>query len=1043
MLKLARTCFAVFLLLLVNTQLFPQTTTEGKEFWLGFMQNELGGPPVFLEIYISSRQTSQVTVEAPLGDFKQTVTVSPGSTEKVVLPTSEFMPLKEGIKPIGLRVTSDNFVSVYALNKRQSSADATVVLPTTALGKEYIVTAHMEPPGDIIPSSRESNMLIVATEDNTQVEVITTVDTYRGLKKGESNNVTLNAGETYQIKSREDLTGTIVRSVSSNNTDCKKVAVFGGNVFTNVGGCGDARDHLFEQMFPLSTWGQNFLYVPYETRLGGDYIKILAAFDNTKVTLTGGIGTITLDAGESYINKAMDGVRKITSDKPISFSQFSRSRSCDKTNSDPFYIVVSPLEQRIQQATFHAFDVEDIDRYFLTLIKLSSDESDVLLDGVNIKNRFSSFQAAAYASIEIQQGSHTLEAPDGVIAFIYGYGSQESFGYSAGVALENLNVKIELGAENASPDLSEICINETIDFSVFIKAGPDVPDYSIFEWDLGDGNKAYGAQINHQYKEPGEYEVFLLASDGLGNCSTQDLIARKFIVKDSAPEELVGPQSVCPATEGVVYQVTGDEGNSYSWGIEGGVIVSSSVGSTVTVNWGDSNENAALYVVTTNSLGCEGERVTFPIRVNPNLQPAIPQSEGSNHKEVCFSDRQRVKYFTPKTPGSSYQWFVNGGSFTPDTDINSNEVFIDWGNSSFGEVWYREFNEKLSDCEGFSDKLQVKVLKEVTVSPEVFDVLCKGESNGSIVLNIAGGKGGAYEVTWDNGMQGESISGLSSGNYIATVTDELGCSTVSSIYVNEPDPLFANIEVIPSFCYQENSGGAKVEVQGGTPFQAGNYSFLVEGNGVSNVFSSGDISGLGKGEYTITITDRNGCSISQNIEVSEPSPLQFDMEAFIKVPVCPDESNGRTFIDAKGGTPDYSFYWSNNPNVASTEGSGFAKGTYTVKLVDSNGCEKSMTFDISEREPRIFIPNAFSPNNDGENDIFMPQADCSSGFMMQVYNKWGAVVYTTTNVEEGWDGTYLGKPAAVGNYSYLIFYSGVVNNRPFEETYRGSFNLIR
>lgn len=89
-------------------------------------------------------------------------------------------------------------------------------------------------------------------------------------------------------------------------------------------------------MFPLSTWGQNFLYVPYETRLGGDYIKILAAFDNTKVTLTGGIGTITLDAGESYINKAMDGVRKITSDKPISFSQFSRSRSCDKTNSDPF-----------------------------------------------------------------------------------------------------------------------------------------------------------------------------------------------------------------------------------------------------------------------------------------------------------------------------------------------------------------------------------------------------------------------------------------------------------------------------------------------------------------------------------------------------------------------------------------------------------------------------------------------------------------------------------------------------------------------------------
>lgn len=74
--------------------------------------------------------------------------------------------------------------------------------------------------------------------------------------------MTLDAGQMYHIKSNEDLTGTSVRAVSSGNNDCKNIAVFGGNVFTNVGGCGPARDHLLEQMFPLSTWGENFYSFP-------------------------------------------------------------------------------------------------------------------------------------------------------------------------------------------------------------------------------------------------------------------------------------------------------------------------------------------------------------------------------------------------------------------------------------------------------------------------------------------------------------------------------------------------------------------------------------------------------------------------------------------------------------------------------------------------------------------------------------------------------------------------------------------------------------
>ncbi|WP_420387148.1 PKD domain-containing protein [Roseivirga sp.] len=1038
--------------ILFTVKAFAQVTTEGKDFWLAFMENEVNGTAVVLEIYLSSKTTAEVLVEAPLNGFSQTVTVQPGTTSVVTLPTGDFLPLEERKYRTGIHVTSDVDISVYALNKRQYSADAAVILPVNALGKEYYVTAHAEPPGDIVTSSRESLMMVVGIQDDTEVEITPSVQTSRGAQAGVPFTINLNAGEVYHIKAAGptlDLTGTYVRSVSTNSDDCKNIAVFGGNVFTNVGGCGAARDHLLEQMFPVSTWGLNFLFVPYQSRFGGDYIKIIAAEDGTEVIIDGE-PLIQLDAGEYYVNKALTGTRTITSNKPISLAQFSRSQDCDGTASDPFMILVSPLEQRIRQVTFNAFEVEEIDRYYLTLIREKNSTAAVLLDGVDISGQFTDYGDASFARVNISKGNHTVEDEDGVIVYVYGYGNAESFGYSAGVALENLNLQVQGDDEYIDIIQDQACLNAEIEFTAnFITPAGETPRFNTFNWDFGDGTQIDGENVIHKYTAPGTYEITLIASDGQGSCGTSETVVKTVEIVDTEVNDIQGAASVCPDVFGIEYSITGGAGNTYEWLVEGGTIATSNVGESILVDWGASNPDASVKVIPRNALGCQGDTVVLPVTINKRLEPVAAFSDsyiapGSDLSEVCYDDRNRVRYYVTPTNGSSYSWQVSGGTFTADSNPNSTEVFINWGNSTNGQIWYTESNDLIDDCEGVSDILNVRIYQPIVINPTITNVLCNGESNGTISLSISGGKSGGYTVTWDNGMTGPDISGLPVGDYIATVTDPLGCIKEETYSITEPDVLtIQNTSVMPVRCFQESNGVADIEVTGGTTFGNGDYRFKWTSDGVETTTNSHINTNLKAGTYQVLVTDANGCETSTSIVIDEPPLLEADLESLINDPICPAATDGIAFIDAKGGTPDYQFYWSNKPTVDDPNASDLSEGPYSVRIVDANGCETSLSVDVTERFPKIFIPTAFSPNNDGQNDVFKPVADCEVNYYMQIYNKWGTIVFSTEDLSEGWDGTYNGDDAPQGSYSYVVFYSVMINDLNFEETFRGSFTLLR
>ncbi len=1032
---------AICCLLFLSGSALAQLTTEGTDFWFGFMDNS---QPDFvtLEVYVSAKEDAVINLSNAANGFNLDANVAANSSTVIPVPTS-FMPQADGKFSFGFHLTSDVDVSVYTLNKRTFSADAAVILPTNVLGEEYLVMAHREPPGDAQPGHLESEMLVVATENNTNIEITPSVQTFSGWSANIPRTITLNAGETYQVKSSDDLTGTRVRVIGTGTT-CSPIAVFGGNKFTNVGGCGGNRDHLIEQMFPISTWGKDFIYVPYETRIGGDYVKIMAAEDATEVTVSGIATPIQLNSGEFRIIKALSGVREISGNKPLQIGQFSRSQECDGVPSDPFMIVLSPLVQRVREVTFDAFVVDEIDQYYLTLIAANDGFSDITLDGVNIGSEFTVRGAGAFASLNIARGTHKIIAPDGVIAYVYGYGTSESFGYSAGVNLADLSLVIE----GTDPEIGlvnpEACLNSPVVFDA-LPADPDSPvDFSSYDWDMGDGTLKEGEQIEHTFSEPGTYTVTLNAETDADECGSSRTITitRDIVIVEVTSSDIIGSASVCPDVTGVGYSVEGPADNTYEWTVIGGTISGSSTGSSILVDWGAARNDAMVTVQVRNYLGCKTELKELPVIINKRLEPALPVGPS----EVCFTDFEAVEYTTPATNGSEYFWFVEGGSFVGAN--TSNTVTVQWdGPGVPGSLWYREYNPLINDCEGFSERYAVTVYSEIEAVPNESEVLCFGDANGEVSFAVSGGKPGNYRLLFrGTEIAGTRLTGLATGDYTVTVMDALECTRDFNFTIGSPEVLeITELSVLDVRCFQESNGSVTASVRGGSPTAAGEYRYRLTGNGrnSSGLEAMPSLNDLRAGSYTITIIDENDCEVSQDFVVEEPPLLEPDLETLINQPICPNASDGTAFVEAKGGTPDYQFFWSNTPGTDQQEGMNFSRGTYTVRIVDANGCETSLDVEVVERFPKIYIPNAFSPNGDGENDEFKPVTDCNLNYSIQVFNEWGGIAFSTNDITEGWDGTMDGQPVPDGKYSYIIFYSGSLNGVSFEETLRGSLRVIR
>ena len=306
------------LLSVVNISSAQNFSNKGKLFWAGHMRH-IGGISSTFALYITTdaKTDALVRVTIPGGTYNQLVTVPPNTVQVVTLPsTSTYMNCTDCTLPNAVKIESLNHdIVVYAHIYNDFRSDATLLLPVETLSKEYYAISYTQNPVD---TNSRSQILVIGVEDSTYVDITPRVALLPSRPANNKYTVMLNSGDSYQVQSSGDLTGTHIFAHSASSATCKKMAVFSGSSFVRMG-CGGASsgDNLFKQLFPTSSWGTQFLTAPLKTR-NIDLFRVMALEDSTQINVNS--GQLTLNRGQ-FFNFPIDASSYITSSKPITLAQ--------------------------------------------------------------------------------------------------------------------------------------------------------------------------------------------------------------------------------------------------------------------------------------------------------------------------------------------------------------------------------------------------------------------------------------------------------------------------------------------------------------------------------------------------------------------------------------------------------------------------------------------------------------------------------------------------------------------------------------------------
>jgi gliding motility-associated-like protein len=336
----------------------------------------------------------------------------------------------------------------------------------------------------------------------------------------------------------------------------------------------------------------------------------------------------------------------------------------------------------------------------------------------------------------------------------------------------------------------------------------------------------------------------------------------------------------------------------------------------------------------------------------------------------------------------------------------------------------------------------------ITNPPQAFftlndkkNISCNGKNDGLINCTSSASGLSNYVLTPSNITNTTGIfNNLSQAIYTITSTDSKNCSITTTVEIVEPSSLFfTTIDPETTHCEGKKDGGLIVKAGGGT----GTFVYTLEpGNLIS---SSGIFTNLGINQYTVTASDINGCTKSTITNVT--APLSYvNVSSIDKKDIgCFGSGNeGSAQVNITGGTLPYTLAWNTNPVQINYIATGLTYGYYTVNIIDGRGCEMKESVFINPGTccEEVFIPNAFTPNGDGKNDVF--SFVTAAGIDMQrfsVYNRWGTQVWGTLNQKDTWDGSYNNTIGEAGVYFYILKYKCVSNGKNY--TMKGDINLIR
>lgn len=303
--------------------------------------------------------------------------------------------------------------------------------------------------------------------------------------------------------------------------------------------------------------------------------------------------------------------------------------------------------------------------------------------------------------------------------------------------------------------------------------------------------------------------------------------------------------------------------------------------------------------------------------------------------------------------------------------------------------------------------------------PEVIslvnNVKCSNETTGSINITAIGNNQ-PYVYEWSTGENTEDITNAPQGNYfLSVISNEGNCITTESYQIKLLDSLKAS-----TVLNQCNSNGlADINLTAFDGVEPYSYEW-------STGASSEDLNNVSAGTYMVTITDQNDCTASDTVTV-------YEVTTTYTVSGCVSLGQGSVTAVSENGNSPYSFSWSTGDTEATIN--GVLSGTYQLTVTDANQCQDEIEVVVTEGDPCLDIPNAFTPNGDGVNDTW-EVLGLQEGDVVKVFNRWGNRVFQSKNYDTPWDGKYNGVVLPTASYYYVIEIDG-------GENYNGTVTIKR
>lgn len=490
---------------------------------------------------------------------------------------------------------------------------------------------------------------------------------------------------------------------------------------------------------------------------------------------------------------------------------------------------------------------------------------------------------------------------------------------NSGTATINITLKQTPTVSITADGPTTFCFGESVDLIASPNNGFN------YIWRRGSTEIPGATQPIYTAFESGNYRVRIIAENGCFSLSNLIPVTVNELPAVTASND--GP--VC---EGAEVQLQGgpDGMVSYAWTSPDNPGFTSALQNPLLTNI--SPDQAGEYILTvTNVNGCENSASTFVV---VDEMPVTPISASSTHPYVCSGTEGTMTLTATGGSGQILRWYTGscggtligeGNNLIVPLPVETTTYFVLWESGACGQSLCASVTVTVSDPPEIS----------ITSTP----ISCNGQEDATATVNITGGTP-PFTILWSTGATANTIENLGPGTYSVSVNDGAGCIVSEGVTIVDPDPIVVTItDVVNPICFGEASGEATANVTGGTP----PYAFLW-----SDGQTTSTATGLTAGTYQVTITDLGGCTATASVTLTNPPQIVIEVVSLINV-TCNGSNDGSVTVAASNGTEPYTYAWDHGATGPVAD--NLAAGDYTVTVTDQNGCEASLTIEITEPEP--------------------------------------------------------------------------------------------